>query len=71
MKTIKQLVFAWFIMSAIFQVVAIVFLVYKDSPIGVIISTGILIALFGIMYLLVRVLLDIQLIVNSQNLNKP
>lgn len=59
MKTIKQLVFAWFIMSSIFQVVSIVFLVYKDSPIGVIIGTGVFIALLVIMVLLVRLLLDI------------
>lgn len=71
MKTVKKLVFAWFIMSAIFETVAIVLLAFRNSTFGVIVCSGILFLLLWVMVLVIRVLMDIQLIVESQKLIKP
>lgn len=71
MKTIKIIVIAWFVMSAIFQVVAIVFLANRNSLFGLIFSTGILILLFFIFVLVTRSVLAIQEIIESQKSIKP
>lgn len=71
MKTIKRLVIAWFVMSAIFEVVEIILFAYYKNSVGVFISSALLFMVLSIMTLCIRGINELIFLIETNRNIKP
>lgn len=71
MKTIKRLVIAWFVMSAIFEVVGIILFAYYKNSVGVFISSALLFMVLSIMTLCIRGINELIFLIETNRNIKP